>query len=86
MSTTTKLALVSVLTGVAIASVALLAGFQHNPQGEFYDPETGAVKWAYSAMFFALWFGPVSIGVGILLAAIRFVLLAIRHQLRRSHR
>jgi hypothetical protein len=46
----------AVVAGLAVASTMLWIAFQENPQGEFFDPATGAVDWPYSMALFGLWF------------------------------
>jgi hypothetical protein len=46
----------AVVAGLAVASAMLWIAFQENPQGEFFDPATGAVDWPYSIALFGLWF------------------------------
>ena len=37
--------------GVMISIIALYMGFQHNPQGEFYDPNTLQIDYLYVIQF-----------------------------------
>lgn len=46
----------AVVAGLAVASTMLWIAFQENPQGEFFNPTTGAVDWTYSMILFGLWF------------------------------
>lgn len=46
--------------GLAVASVMLWVAFQENPQGEFFDPVSGAVDWRYSFALFGLWFAVIA--------------------------
>lgn len=73
---------VATLPGLAVASVMLWIAFQENPQGEFFDPATGAVDWPYSLMLFGLWFLVVAVPIAV--AALGG--LAFRSRLRRRRR
>jgi fructose-specific phosphotransferase system IIC component len=71
---------VKIATAVA-AAPALLVGavmvfiaFQHNPQGEAFDPQTGAVAYGYVAALFASW----SVATFVCVAAVEAALLLIR--------
>lgn len=66
-----RLACVAIGIAFAVAAFALWAGFQHNPQGEFFDPLTGDVDYLYSGLVFGVWFAPtflvaMVIGGGVL--------------------
>lgn len=44
--------LIAIIVGAVIGAVLLYIGFQHNPQGEFYDSESSVVKYWYSIYTF----------------------------------
>ena len=48
--------LVNIGISFLIACVALYAGFQHNPQGEFHDTSTGVINYGHSSLLFLSWF------------------------------
>lgn len=60
---------VAMLIAAAVASAMLSAGFQHNPQGEFFDMETGRLDWPYAVGIWLSWFVPVFL-VGAVPAAV----------------
>jgi hypothetical protein len=49
-----------------LASLLLWIGFNNNNQGEFFDPQSGAVEWSYAVLvflaYFALVFIPIALG------------------------
>lgn len=50
---------ISALLATIVGGLILSIAFQHNPQGEFINNETGAIEIAYSAKLFVAWFLPV---------------------------
>ncbi len=40
------------IVGTLFGAVMLYVGFQHNPQGEFFDQQSGAVDYWYSFLIF----------------------------------
>lgn len=81
MSSKAIIAALSVAVGAVFASTFLYIGFQHNPQGEFFDPRTGVVDWRYAALLFSVWFIGASIVAGVVMTVVRFVYCALRNQL-----
>jgi hypothetical protein len=72
--------------GVVFGSTILYIAFQHNPQGEFFDPETGVVNWRYAAWLFVAWFVIASAFAAVLLTAARFLLSGLRRHWGKSGR
>ena len=69
------------IDGLVLGSLAgalmLCLGFRHNPQGEFYVPETWDIQWSSAAVLFLSWTLPVG-GIVFLIElivhhAVRFV-------------
>ena len=84
MKSRTRLVVASVAFGVLFSSVLLFVGFDHNPQGEFFDPQSGAIDWGYSALLFAVWFMVGSLAAAALLFTARLLSSGLRKQLQRG--
>ena len=56
---------VAAAAGLAVANAMLWIAFQENPQGEFFDPATGAVDWPYSLALFGLWLLVVAVPIAV---------------------
>ena len=46
---------VSFAAGLAVGGAMLWIAFQENPQGEYFDPVTGAVNWPHTLTLFGLY-------------------------------
>jgi hypothetical protein len=57
--------LIAALISLVIGSLALYIGFQHNPQMEFFDTQTGKIDYFYSFVVFGLWFAMAFILLGV---------------------
>jgi hypothetical protein len=62
------IALIAGLLGSVFGTVVMWIAFQHNNQGEYFDPVTGQVDIAYSAELFAAASLPVAFAVFAILA------------------
>lgn len=80
MKLSSRLVVASVVLGGLFASLLLFIGFDHNPQGEFFDPQSGAVDWGYSALLFAVWFIFGSLVAAALLFTARLLSSVVRKQ------
>jgi hypothetical protein len=78
------LVVASVAFGVLFASLLLFIGFDHNPQGEFFDPQSGEIDWGYSALLFSVWFTVGSLAAAALLFTARLLVSGVRKQLRKG--
>jgi hypothetical protein len=61
---------VAIGIGVIVGITGLVIGFQHNPQGEFVDLETGAIDVGYASLVFMSWFSLstlVAVAIGSML-------------------
>jgi len=47
---------IAFVLGLIGGSFFLFFGFQHNPQGEFFEPMTGKIDFGYSFLIFISWF------------------------------
>ena len=84
------IACLSGVAGLTVAGAMCLIALDHNPQGEFYTPETGGLQWDSLAALFISWAASVAIasfGAAMVAAlAFRGLRAAFRnHQLSRSH-
>lgn len=68
MKTRTMLMAGSLSCGVLVASLMLIIGFDHNPQGEFFDPGSGSINWGYTLLLFSVWFAIGTAVAGMLAA------------------
>ncbi len=59
--------------GLVMTTMALYDAFDHNPQGDFFDPATGKVNIPYSLLIFISWFLVSSIVIGIIGSVITFL-------------
>ena len=50
------LAFAALLAGVAAGTALMFAAFDHNPQGEFWDPQTGEIVYGPTLLVFFAWF------------------------------
>ena len=59
---------VSLAAGLAVGGVMVWIAFQENPQGEYFDPVTGAVHWSQTLTLFGTWLltvtGPLALALG----------------------
>ena len=55
------------------AGLMLWVAFQNNNQGEFFDPQSGAVEWGYVALLFLAWFVPVFFPITLIGAALQWL-------------
>jgi len=58
-----RLVLAAFLVGAVVGALMLSAAFDHNPQGEFIDQETGEVALLRGVLLFASWFVPAFVVV-----------------------
>lgn len=86
MRSKTLLVVVSMAVGALFASFLLFIGFDHNPQGEFFDPQSGVIDWGYSALLFLVWFTIGSLAAVALFFTAKVLWFAARKQLRRGLR
>ena len=57
---------VSFAVGLVVGGTMLWIAFRENPQGAYFDPETGAVHWSYALTLFGTWL--LTIGAPLALA------------------
>ena len=65
---------IAALLAALIAGAVLYVAFQHNPQGAFFDPQTGSVDVVYAFLLFLSWWIPAL----MLLCAIAAIAILIR--------
>jgi hypothetical protein len=83
MKSITKITFISVLIGalpaILFGALAMYAAWQHNPQGEFHDYQTGAIQWADWLTVGLVWFAVV----GLLSSVLCFISISIYHLIRK---
>ena len=47
--------LAAMIAGTGLGYLMVLAAFDHNPQGEFFDPQAGVVVWSSTLAVFFSW-------------------------------
>jgi TRAP-type C4-dicarboxylate transport system permease small subunit len=55
--------IIAAVIAALVAAFMLYVGFQHNPQMEFFDTQTGKIDYRYSFLTFGLWFAVVFLPV-----------------------
>ncbi len=60
------IALLSILLGSAVGLLMVWIALQHNPQGEFYHPDTGVLNWGNVPVLFTSWFLVVAVSLAVL--------------------
>ena len=73
MSWIKKVFFVALTLGVITGTLAIYIGFQHNPQGKFYDIETGIIDFGYSFIVFLSWFLSALLVIGVPSAAVAYL-------------
>lgn len=63
MSDSKKITIIALVVGILVGGFAVYAGLNHNPQGEFFDPQIGlrSLHVGYTLFLFLSWFVPVFI-------------------------
>jgi len=72
--------LIGALAGVLIAIFPMYAAWDHNPQGAYYDTQSGAIHWLNLLGIGALWFVLSGGAVGIA----SFTALSITQHIRKN--
>jgi hypothetical protein len=70
---------IAVLAGLSLASFAGMAAWDHNPQGEFHDWNTGAVQWDTFGPLLVAWFVFPFLTVTLAAALIRLFIKFVRN-------
>jgi hypothetical protein len=71
---------VALVLGLAMGCIAMYAGWQHNPQGEFHSED--GVDWVWLLAIGLSWAVPVAFLSMVVIESLRFVVESIRDRVR----
>jgi hypothetical protein len=71
--------IIAAVIAALVAAFMLYVGFQHNPQMEFFDTQTGKIDYRYSLLTFGLWFAVIFLPVAGIACLGWFVCRLNRH-------
>jgi hypothetical protein len=73
-----KLLAICATLAAAFASTVMYIAFQHNPQGEFFDPQTGKIDGPYSLLLFAASFALALLATGVVSVGLWAIVRLVR--------